>query len=485
MPRYDAVVVGSGPNGLTAAILLARAKCSVLLLEASEAPGGGLRSAALTRPGFVHDLCSTIHALAVSSPVFHDFPLADYGLNWVHPPAPLAHPLDSGDAVMLERSVEDTAVGLGADGRTYRRLLRPFVDRWHELLIDALGPLRWPGHPLLLARFAWQGLGSAQRLLSGFTSARARALFAGLAAHAIMPLEQPPTAAVGLMLAAAGHAGGWPVARGGSQTLADALIAYFRRLGGELRTGIRVESLDEIPAARAVLCDVTPRQLLRMAGHRLPHAYRRALERYRYGPGAFKMDWALDGPIPWTAPECRRAATVHLGGTFEEIAESERRAWRGALSLRPFVLLAQQSICDGTRAPAGCETVWAYCHVPHGSGVNMQGAIEAQIERFAPGFCDRILARSIRSPRRLEEENANYVGGDITGGVQDLGQMWRRPARWWAPYETPVRSLYVCSASTPPGGGVHGLCGYYAARAALRRSFGLTATALRRFSDPN
>jgi phytoene dehydrogenase-like protein len=475
MPRdsaYDAVVVGSGPNGLAAAITLARAGRSVLVYEGHDSIGGGMRSAALTLPGFVHDVCSAIHPLAVASPFFRSLPLASYGLEWIEPPAALAHPFDDGTVALLERSIAATGETLGPDAAAYRRLMAPLAAAWEKLADAILGPLRPPRHPVALLRFGWLALRSARRLAERwFTGVRARGLFAGLAAHAILPLETPPSAAIGLVLGVLGHVVGWPLPRGGSQRIANALAAYLRDLGGEIVTGRPIASVDEVPPARAVLFDVTPRQLLRIAGHRLPPGYRRRLERYRYGPAAFKLDVALDGPIPWKASACARAATLHLGGSLGEIAASESAVWRGRHPDRPFVLLAQPSLFDPTRAPAGRHVVWAYCHVPNGSTVDMTEPIERQIERFAPGFRERILARSVLPPAQLERYNPNYVGGDINGGVQDLRQLFARPTWRLVPYATPVKGWYICSASTPPGGGVHGMCGYFAARAALRLSF--------------
>jgi phytoene dehydrogenase-like protein len=468
--RYDAVVIGSGPNGLAAAITLAQAGHTVLVREAAGQPGGGLRSAALTLPGFLHDVCASIHALGAASPLFRALPLAEHGLEWVTPEVPLAHPLDDGTAVMLERQLEATAEALGPDAAAYRALMGPLVRHWQALVDDVLGPLRLPRHPVLLARFARHALWPARTLaVRWFRTEPARALVAGLAAHSVLPLERPPTAAFGLILAAAAHAHGWPVARGGSQRLADALVAYLRRRGGEVVTGAPVRSLEELPPARAILCDLAPRHLLQLAGSRLPRRYARQLARFHYGPGVFKVDWALDGPIPWTAAACARAGTVHVGGTLEDIARAERMVWEGRLPERPFVLVTQPSVCDPTRAPAGCHTAWGYCHVPNGSDADLTDRIEAQIERFAPGFCRRILARHTRSAVQLEQDNANHIGGDITGGSQTLWQLLARPAARWNPYTTPVPGLYLCSASTPPGGGVHGMCGVHAARAALRR----------------
>ncbi|MDP8924087.1 MAG: NAD(P)/FAD-dependent oxidoreductase [Chloroflexota bacterium] len=468
----DAAVVGSGPNGLAAAVTLARAGRSVQVFEAADTLGGGLRSAELTLPGFVHDVCSAIHPLGVASPFFRRLRLERHGLAWVNPPAAVAHPLDDGTAVVLERSIEATGAGFDhpGDAATYRRVIGPVVADADKILADVLGPFRLPRHPLALARFGLLAIlpaSSLARLL--FQGERARALFAGIAAHAIQPLEHPATAAFGLVLEMLGHAVGWPLPRGGSQRVADALVACLGALGGEVRPGRRVSALDDLPPARVALFDVTPRQLLRIGGTSFPAGYRRRLTGYRYGPGVFKVDWALDGPIPWRAAACGRAATVHLGGTLHEIAGAEAAVWRGQHPERPFVLVAQQSLFDPTRAPDGKHTGWAYCHVPHGSRVNMTERIEAQIERFAPGFRDRILARHALSPADLERHNMNYIGGDINGGVQDWRQLFTRPVARLVPYSTPDPRVYICSSSTPPGGGVHGMCGYAAARAALRR----------------
>ena len=456
------VVIGSGPNGLAAAILLARAGRNVTVYEANACVGGGTRSEELTLPGFVHDLCSAVHPMAIASPCFEMFPLAAHGLEWIHPSAPLAHPLDDGTAVMLERSVEATAANLGEDGAAWSNLMEPFAAAWAGLRRDLMAPLlRVPRHPFLMARFGRAALRSARGLAeSHFRGVRARALFAGIAAHSFLPLEAPASAAIGVALAVAGHGSGWPIARGGSQKIADALAGYFRSLGGDIVPSHRVTRLPEAPI---VLCDITPRQLIAIGGERLPLAYRRALESYRYGPGVFKVDWALDAPVPWRAMECARAGTVHLGGTFDELAKWER-SYQGA----PFMLVAQPSLFDASRAPAAKHTLWAYCHVPHGSTMDMTNAMEAQIERFAPGFRSRILARSIESPADIEKRNANLIGGDITAGANDLKQVIFRPTP--SLYRTPLRGVFLCSAATPPGGGVHGMCGYHAARAALRQA---------------
>jgi phytoene dehydrogenase-like protein len=469
MQRHDAVVVGAGPNGLAAAITLARAGRSVVVLEANDTIGGGVRSAALTLPGFTHDLCSAVYATTASSPFFRTLPLEDHGLRWVHPPSLLAHPLDDGTAAVMDRSLDDTARGLGRDGRAYQRFVGALAGDWDELGTSLLQLRRWPRRPLALARVGLTALCSMAGLARRrFSTEAARALLAGMGAHSVVALEKPVTAGAGLVLAAAGHAAGWPFAAGGAQKLAEAFAGVLRAAGGTIETGRRVQSLDDLPPARAVLFDVTPRQLLAIAGERLSRRYRRALERYRYGPGSFKIDYALDGPVPWTAEACRRAGTVHLGGSLDEIATAERQAWEGVVPERPFVLAAQPSLFDPTRAPPGKHVLWAYCHLPHGSDADMTGAIEAQIERFAPGFRGRVLARAVRGPRQLEAGNANIVGGDIAGGASDLGQILGRPMLRLDPYRTGAPGIFLCSSSTPPGGGVHGMCGHLAARSALR-----------------
>ncbi len=471
--QWDAVVIGAGPNGLAAAITLARAGRSVLLIEGHETVGGGCRSAELTLPGFTHDVCSAIHPLGVSSPFFRTVPLTDFGLEWVYPPSALAHPLDDGTAVIVGRSVEETSRTLGPDAGAYRRLMGPVVRQWDRLLPDLLGPLPLPPkHPVTLAQFGLRAVWPMKSLARAmFRNQRASAVLAGTAGHSMMTFDHLLTSAFGIMLAASAHAVGWPMARGGSQKIADALAGYFRSLGGEIVTGWQVEDVDELPERRVLLLDLTPRHIARIAGSRLPPGYRQTLEGYRYGPGVFKLDWALDAPIPWRAAGCDQAGTVHLGGTLEEIAKAEGAVWNGEHAERPYVLLAQQSRFDPTRAPEGKHTAWAYCHVPSGSTFDMSERIEAQVERFAPGFRDRILARSKRTAADLEAYNPNYVGGDINSGVQDYRQHFTRPAARRVPYSTPARDIYICSSATPPGGGVHGMCGYHAARAALRAVF--------------
>lgn len=467
---YDAVVIGAGPNGLSAAVELARAGASVLVVEGRETIGGGTRVAELTLPGFRHDHCSAVHPMGVLSPFFRQLPLQDHGLRWISPPASVAHPLDDEPAVMLYRSLERTAEGLGEDGDRYRWLFAPLLDDPHTLIADMMGPLRIPRAPLRMAALGLKGVRSASGFARGrFKGARARAVFAGCAGHSIMPLERLLTAALGLVFCMTAHVEDWPVAAGGSAAITDALASYLRSLGGTIETGRMVRSLAELPSSRVVLFDTDPRQLARIAGEALPASYRRRLGRYRYGPGVFKLDWALDGPIPWTDPRCLEASTVHVGGTLQEIARSEAQMWAGEHAPQPYLILCQQSQFDPTRAPAGKHTGYAYCHVPAGSTVDMSEAIEAQVERFAPGFRDTILARHAMTTEDLARDNPNCVGGAITGGVADLFQLLTRPVARLNPYRTPNPRLLICSAASPPGGGVHGLCGYFAAQAALRR----------------
>jgi phytoene dehydrogenase-like protein len=464
--QFDAIVIGSGPNGLAAAITIAQAGRSVLVIEGRETIGGGTRSLELTLPGFLHDVCSAVYPMALGSPFFRTLPLREHGLDWIQPGAPLAHPFDDGTAVVVERSVEATAANLGADASAYAHLMAPLVRDWSKIEPTVLGPLAFPAHPIAAARFGLPALRSASSLArSAFRTAKARAVFAGIAAHSILPLEKMPSAAFGLVLGITAHAVGWPIARGGSQKIAEALGSCLRSLGGEIVTGTLIESLAQLPKARIVLCDVTPRQLLPITGSRFPSGFQRSLERYRYGPGSCKVDWALDGAIPWTAEGCNRAATVHLGGSLEEIEASERAPWQGQHAEKPFILLVQPTLFDSTRAPAGKHIAWAYCHVPNGSTLDRSEQIENQVERFAPGFRKRILKRSVIPAASLALHNPNLVGGDVAGGVADMDQLVFRPT--WRRYRTPAKNIYICSSSTPPGGGVHGMCGHLAARAAL------------------
>ncbi|HXW89810.1 MAG TPA: NAD(P)/FAD-dependent oxidoreductase [Terriglobales bacterium] len=464
-----ACVIGAGPNGLAAAIVLAQAGLAVDVFEAESTVGGAVRTLELTLPGFLHDFGAAVHPMGAGSPFFSSLPLREHGLEWIHSPAPLVHPLHDGTAVALERDLEQAESWLGSDGRAWRNLMLPFAERWSDFARDVLRPLpSIPRHPWLMARFGWNGVVSARTLaFRRLRQGRARALFAGLAAHSFLSLDDPLSAAFGMMMAAPAHAVGWPIPRGGSQSITNALCAYLRKLGGNIYTSARIDDVATLPANDLTLCDLTPRQLLRVAGHRLSPSERGRLARFRYGPGVFKVDYALHGPIPWKAAECLRAATVHLGGTFEEIAASEAEMRQGRPCERPFVLLVQPSLFDPTRAPAGKHIAWAYCHVPNGSGVDMLGKLEGQIERFAPGFRDGILARRVFFPADLESMDANLVGGDIIGGGLDIKQFCFRPT--WRHYATSARNLYLCSASTPPGGSVHGMCGFHAARMALSR----------------
>jgi len=476
--EYDAVVVGSGPNGLAAAILMQQNGLSVLVLEGKETIGGGMRSTELTLPGYLHDICSAIHPLAVSSPFFQTLTLAEHGLEFIYPEIAAAHPFDDGSAAILKHSIEETAFQFGIDQKAYIDLIQPVVADWPLIAPDALGPLHIPKHPIAMARFSLKALRSASSVEERFVTVKAKGLFAGMAAHCMQPLTNLSSAATALVLMSAAHVKGWPLPKGGSQQIANALASYFISLGGKIETSTYITSLDQLPSSNAVLFDITPRQLLQIAGHKFSGIYKWQLQRYRYGMGIFKIDWALDGQIPFTNDLCRQAGTVHLGNTFAEIASSEKSAWNGQISEKPFVLIAQQSIFDSSRAPEGKQTAWAYCHVPGGSALDMTDAIERQVERFAPGFRDRILAKHVMNSAQVEEYNPNYIGGDINGGAFDLGQLFTRPALRWSPYQTSAKGLYICSSSTPPGGGVHGMCGYHAAKRALKDVFNISVKPL-------
>ena len=465
----EAIVIGSGPNGLSAAITIAQAGHSVVVYEAEKTIGGGARSAELTLPGFVHDLCSCVHPWAAGSPFFQQLELEKFGVRWIHPEIAMAHPFDDGSAAAVSNPFDRNAVDFGADANAIRKLLGPPVESWKEISGDLLGPPRFPRHPVAMARFGWNAIRPAAKIAGRFATREARAVLAGMAAHSALPLDWRATAGFGLVLWATCYSIGWPFAAGGSQAIADALAKRLKSLGGEIITGARIENLRHLPRSKAILCDITPRQLLTIAGDNVAASERRRLEGYRYGPGSFKIDWALDAPIPWKSEICRRAGTVHIGGTFEEIADSESGAFQGRHAEHPFVLLAQPSLFDPGRAPVGKHTAWGYCHVPNGSSFDMRDRIESQIELFAPGFRERILARSIMFPRDLEAHNANLVGGDISGGSVELSQLFFRPTPRL--YSTTIRNLFLCSSSTPPGPGVHGMCGHRAAQVALKKCF--------------
>ncbi|HVV88078.1 MAG TPA: NAD(P)/FAD-dependent oxidoreductase [Kofleriaceae bacterium] len=475
---YDVVVIGSGPNGLAAAVALAAADLSVLVVEARAQPGGGCRTSALTEPGFLHDVCSAVHPLALASPWFRALGL-DRAVEWVQPPAALAHVLPGGRVVTLERSIDETALQLGRDAAAYRALMTPLAERFGELLPMILGPLRWPAAPLLMARFGVRAIRSLEGLAASlFRRPEAPALLGGIAAHAMVPLDRLATASFALLLGLAGHVVGWPIVRGGARGLTDALVARLHALGGELAVGERIEHLAQLPTARAYVFDVAPRHLAAIAGDRLPASYRARLGRYRHGPGVFKIDWALRGPVPWLDDRCARAATVHLSGDLADLAAAERAVHAGSLAARPFTLFVQPTRFDPSRAPAGMHTAWAYCHVPAGAAIDATDAIEAHVEAFAPGFRDLVIARATMDPRQLAAYDPNYVGGDISGGLSDLRQLFFRPVVRLDPYATPAPDVFLCSSSTPPGGGVHGMCGYHAARSVLARVFGRRAPAL-------
>lgn len=471
-PTFDAVVVGSGPNGLAAAITLQQEGVQVLLLEAKPTIGGGMRTAELTLPGFYHDVCSAVHPMGAASPFLRGLPLHEFGLEYIHPEVLAAHPFDDGTAAALYPSLGATADGLGADSGVYRQLFEPLVKNWPRIDSHILGPmLKMPESPLALATFGLKSLQSGKQIASRFLTREAKGLWAGVVAHSMIPLESLTSSAIALVLTIAGHRGGWPVPKGGSQSIANAMGAYFQSLGGTIQTGVTVKTLSDLPDVKAILFDTSPRQLLEICGDKLSPLYRWQLQRHRYGMGIFKVDWALSEPVPFRAEQARRAGTVHLGGTFHEIAESERRVWKGGHPERPFVLFAQQSLFDASRAPVNQHTGWAYCHVPNGSANDMTEVITRQVERFAPGFRDTIRATHTFSTTEMERYNANYIGGDINGGVVNIAQLFNRPALRFSPYRTSAKGVYICSASTPPGGGVHGMCGYHAAKRALTDIF--------------
>lgn len=469
--KYDAVVVGSGPNGLAAAITLQLAGLSVLIVEGKEVIGGGLRSAEITLPGYLHDVCAAIHPMAASSPVFTRLSLEKFGLQFITPAIQAAHPFDDGSCAVLHQSIEETAASLGKDALTYKNFITPFVRNWPRISNDVFGPFHFPDHPVEMLRFGYTGLSSALNIAERFRGMQARGLWAGMAAHSMLPLSARGSAAVAMIMMITGHLNGWPVIRGGSAEMANALAECFTAAGGTIETNCYIRSLDQLPASRAVLLDVTPMQVLSIAGNRLSTLYKWQLKQFRYGPGVFKIDWALDGPIPFTALDCRSAGTIHLGNTLEEIADAEQTVAEGKHPSHPFVLLAQQSLFDTSRAPRGKHTGWAYCHVPNGSEVDMTEAIENQVARFAPGFKDLILQRKTTNAVQMQQYNSNYVGGDINGGLMDIRQLFTRPALRLSPYRTSATGIYICSSSTPPGGGVHGMCGFHAAQKVLKDIF--------------
>lgn len=474
--EYDAVVVGSGPNGLSAAIRMAQHDLKVLVIEAKSTIGGGTRTQEITEPGFLHDICAAVLPTTASSPFLKTLNLENYGLELIQPEIPYAHPLDNGDAAVAWRSLEKTAENLGTDEKSYRNLFAEFSENWKYLSEDVFGRLRIPKHPLLMARFGWYGMLSAKHLSNSlFKLPHSKALFADAAAHSIIPLSNAFSASFGLVLAASAHSVGWPIAKGGTKMVTEAMASLLQDLGGEIQTGAEVRSLNDIPTTKTVLFDLTPRQIAEIIPYNAPAGYLRKLRNYKYGPGAFKVDWALSEPVPWTNEFCRRAGTLHLGGTFDEIAKSEQAVWEGNHPESPYVLVSQPSLFDDTRAPKGKHTLWAYCHVPNGSTRDMTNVIEDQIERFATGFRDTIISKHTMHAKRLESYNANYIGGDINGGAQLFSQLFGRPVLRWDPYHIPETSMYICSSSTPPGGGVHGMCGFHAAQSALKNEFGISS----------
>lgn len=471
--QYDAVVIGSGPNGLAAAITLQQQDISVLLIEAKKTIGGGMRTAELTIPGYKHDICSAVHPLGVSSPFFSTLPLSEFGLEWIYPDAALAHPFDDGSAAMLYPSIDATAETLGVDEATYKSFLGPLVDIWDNISLDLLGPFSIPSEIGKAIRFGFHAVKSAENLIKKFHGKKARGFFGGLAAHSMLPLDRMISASFGLVLGILGHKVNWPCPKGGSQALANALADYFISLGGTIRTESQIHGLKSIPRSKVKLFDVTPRQLLGIVGDQFPPSYRKRMEQFRYGHGVFKIDWAISEPIPFKAKSCTHAGTIHLGGTFEEISEAEKSVWKNKIHSKPFVLLSQPSLFDATRTNNNKHTAWAYCHVPRNSTKDMTTIIEDQVERFAPGFKDIIIAKHTMNTQDMQYYNPNYVGGDINGGVQDIWQHFSRPIMRWSPYTTPLNDIYICSSSTPPGGGVHGMCGYHAAKRALSDHFGV------------
>lgn len=468
---FDAIIVGSGPNGLSAAIVLQKHGLNVLLIEGKETLGGGMRTMELTLPGFKHDICSAIHPMAASGPFFNTLPLSQYGLEFIHPEILAGHPLPDGSVTSLHRSLTETAGNLGKDKKAYLNLLKPLVDDWVTLSPDILSPLKFPKNPLKLGLFGINAIKPASFLAQKFKEAGTKALWAGMAAHGIQPLNNIATSAIAMVLMAAGHHGGWPMIKGGSQALADSLANYFLDLGGKIEKGKMITHIDELPDAKLIMFDVSPKNLLKIAGDKFSAFYRWQLNRFRYGMGVFKMDFALSQPIPWKSEELKGAGTVHLGGTIEDISESEKLIWEGKYSQNPYVLISQQSIFDKSRSPAGSHTAWAYCHVPAGSTHDMSTTIENQIEKYAPGFKETIIGKHTFNSREIENYNPNYIGGDINSGVQDWTQIFSRPALRISPYRTSSKNIYICSSSTPPGGGVHGMCGYHAARRALKDLF--------------
>tara|TARA_R110000868_G_scaffold304437_21_gene565415 strand:- start:46463 stop:47914 length:1452 start_codon:yes stop_codon:yes gene_type:complete len=473
-PEFDAVIVGSGPNGLSAGILLAQHGLKVKIIEAEETIGGGTRTKELTEPGFLHDICSAVHPTGIGSPYLRTLPLADFGLEWIHPIYPVAHPLEDGDAMIISKSLEETLSRMGKDSKNYKTLVQSLVDAWDYLSHDLLGPVRIPNHPLSMARFGWYGMHSAKLLANSmFDSTKVKAYFAGLAAHSIVPLEKSFTGSFGLVFAATIHSVGWPIAKGGSASITKALATYFKSMGGMIETGNRISNVSELPSSKTILFDLTPHQIAKIAGRELPQGFKKKYLKYKYGPGVFKMDFALSEPVPWTNSDCSGAGTLHLGGTLNEIAYSERETWKGNHPEKPYVLLSQPSMFDDSRSPKGKHTLWAYCHVPNGSDKDCSEAIINQIERYAPGFRDTIISSHTISAPEFEAYNHNYIGGDINGGAQTFKQLIGRPIFQWDPYKIPAKGMYICSSSTPPGGGVHGMCGYHAAKSALKNEFGI------------